>query len=223
MLKENERLDDLQRDNLYIIQNRQKYCFTCDAVFLSDFCIVKDNESVMDFGTGSGVIAILLSAKTKAKHIYGVELQEDMCDLARRSVEYNKLIDRIEIINADIKHLYKTFRQKVDVIVCNPPYFKTGDKVVSKNKDVALAKHEKNLSLDEWCLAAKRQLNYRGRFNVIFPAQRMIELINTLCNNNLQPKRLQLVCNKNKTPHLVMIESVLGGKPELKILENLII
>ena len=142
MLKENERLDDLQLKNLFIIQSREKYCFTSDAVLLSDFCNVKKDEVVIDFGTGSGIIAVLLTAKTEAKFIYGVEIQPDLCDMAKRSVSYNKLEKKMEILNLDIKDLYKHFKSQADVIVCNPPYFKSSENLKNKNPAIAKARHE---------------------------------------------------------------------------------
>lgn len=224
MLKENERLDDLQLNNLFIIQNKEKYCFTSDAVLLSNFCNVKTGETVIDFGTGSGIIAILLAAKTKAKFIYGVELQPDLCNMAKRSISYNNLDEKIEILNLDIKDLYKSLNVQADVIVCNPPYFKSSDSLKNKNPDIASARHEHSINLSELCLAASRKLNFKGRFYIIYPADRLAELVNTLIINKLQPKKLQLVqANLKTAPHLVLIESVLGGKSGVRVLNNLII
>lgn len=224
VLKENERLDDLQLNNLFIIQSKEMYCFTSDAVLLSDFCKIKKNEIVFDFGTGSGIIAVLLAVKTEAKFIYGIEVQPDLCDMAKRSVNLNLLSEKIEILNLDIKDLYKALNQQADVIVCNPPYFKSSDDLKNKNLNIAIARHEHSINLNEICLAAKRQLKFKGRFYIIYPADRLIELINALTDNNLQAKKLQLVQANSKTPpHLVLVESVLGGKSGVKILNNLII
>lgn len=224
MLKENERLDDLQLNNLFIIQNSKKYCFTSDAVLLGNFCNIKKEDVVIDFGSGCGIIAILIAAKTEAKFIYGVEIQADLCDMAKRSVNLNNLSEKIEILNLDIKNLYKNLNYEADVIVCNPPYFKSSPEFKNKNLDIAIARHEHSTNLKEICLAAKRQLKFKGRFYIIYPTDRLIELIAALIESNLQPKKLQLVqANLKMPPHLVLIESVLGGNSGIKVLNNLII
>ena len=123
LIKDGERIDDLQRDGLKIIQNKEKFCFGIDAVLLSDFSKVKKDEIVLDIGTGTGIIPILLSAKTRGRHFTGLEIQQESADMANRSVTLNGLENRIEIVNGDIKDSLKFFkRESFDVITSNPPY-----------------------------------------------------------------------------------------------------
>ncbi|MCL1900827.1 MAG: methyltransferase [Firmicutes bacterium] len=221
-LNENERLDDLQINNLYVIQDKTKYCFTSDAVVLSNFAKVKRNEIVYDFGCGCGVISILLYAKYSPKKIYGIEIDSDLYNLAVKSARYNKLEDKVKIINCDILNAHKQNLEKAQVIVCNPPYFKTKDFAFkNENPNKAFARHDVNLN--DLFKAVTKNLDFGKRFYIIFPSDRTAELIETLLKYNLQPKTMQLVQAKHKPPHLVLIESVLGGKSGLKVLNNLVL
>lgn len=222
-LRENERLDDLQIGNLYIIQNKTKYNFTADAVLLAGFSKVKNGDVVVDLGTGSGVIATLIAYKSKAKKVYGVELQAELADMAKRSVEYNKLQDRIEIINCDMKECHKTINS-VDVVVCNPPYFKSGSCEKNLSKEIALCRHEIAINLNEVILSAKRLLKFGGKFFLVHKSDRLAEIIYLLKSNGLEPKRIRLVqALENTPPHLVLIESKLGGQQGVIVEQNLIL
>jgi len=222
LLNGNERLDDLQINNLFAVQDKTKYCFTSDAVILSNFVKIKRDEIVYDFGCGCGVISLLLYAKFSPKLIYAIEIDNDLYNLALKSVKYNNLEDKIKIINCDIKDVHKQNLQRPQVIVCNPPYFKTAV-YKNENSNKAFARHDYSINIDDLCCAVGKNLDFGKRFYVIFPSQRMAELIDSLLKYNLQPKMLRLVQAKDKAPHLVLIESVLGGRSGIKILNNLVI
>jgi len=222
ILRENERLDDLQINNLCVVQDKTKYCFTSDAVILSNFVKAKRKEIVYDFCCGCGVISILLYAKYNPKKIYGIEIDKDLYNLAVKSVQYNKLEEKIEIINCDILDTHKQNKERAQVIVCNPPYFKTARaEFKNENSNKANARHD--IDLNNLCASVAKNLDFGKRFYIIFPSDRLTELIEVLLKHNLQPKILQLVQAKDKPPHLVLIESVLGGKSGVKIISNLII
>lgn len=223
-LNENERLDDLQINNLYVVQDKTKYCFTSDAVILSNFVKVKRNEVVYDFGSGCGVISILLYAKYNPKKIYAIEIDSGLFKLAEKSVRYNKLENKIKVVNCDLVDLHKQNLERAEVIVCNPPYFKTKNFAFkNENSNKAFARHDYSININDLCKAVTKNLDFGKRFYIVFPSDRTAELIEVLLKHNLQPKTMQLVQAKEKPPHLVLIESVLGGKSGLKVLNNLVL
>ena len=225
-LKEGERFDDLQRDGLQIIQNPDLYCFSSDAVLLSDFAKIRYGQTAADLGTGSGIVAFLLAAKTKAKLIYGIELQTPLYDTAVRSAAANGLSDRVKIINADMRKVYEIIGcGGMDVVTVNPPYRKTGSGDKSaKNESTRLARHEVTVTLPEVIESAARLLKFGGKFYMIHRADRLDEIFLYTKQNNISIKTLQLVQpDADKPPHLVLIEGVTGGRAGVKILSNLII
>ena len=163
MLKPNERLDDLQFNNLFIIQNPELYCFTSDAVELCNFvkCGVKDR--IVDLCSGSGIIGILAQAKTKAKQVYLVEIQESLADMSRRSVEYNKLTN-VEVVNAPLQNIHKQIGDGFEVVVCNPPYKITNGGELSEKPEMAMCKHEITVTLEEIVCEASKLLKFGGKF-----------------------------------------------------------
>lgn len=222
-LKPNERLDDLQVGGLKIIQNSNLYSFTSDAVLIANFIKVKTNSVVCDLGTGSGVIAILIAGKSKAKKIYGIEIQECMADMARRSVEYNDLSDRVEIIQGLIQDLPKIIgNQCCDIVVSNPPYSKKGSCYENLDENKAIARHEKLITLKELIESASRLLKFGGEFYLVHQAQRLNEIMVELNNYNLKVKTLRLVASHlGEEPHLVLIRAVKGANYDTKILPTL--
>ena len=225
LIKEGERLDDLELDSLKIIQNPEKFCFGIDAVLLSSFAKVKKKEQVLDIGTGTGIIPILLSAKTKAAHIKAVEIQADMADMARRSVLYNKLEDRIEVICGDIKEVSTGIKKgSIDVIVSNPPYIKLSHALVNPEDSLALARHEISCSLDEILKISAELLRVQGRIYMIHKAHRLTEIIHKMSLNRLEVKRLRMIHSyKEQKAKMVLIEGVKLGNPWLDIEKPLII
>lgn len=223
-LNENERLDDLQIGGLYIIQDKTKYNFTADAVLLAGFSKVKNGDVVVDLGTGSGVIATLVAYKSKAKKVYGVEIQAELSSMAKRSVEYNNLQDRVEIINCDMKEFYKTIDKTVDVVLCNPPYFKKETCAKNISEEIAICRHEIKATLNDVILSTKKILKFGGKFFLVHKADRLAEILFNLKSNGLEPKRIRFVQSlASSAPHLVLIESVVGASEGVIIEKNLIL
>ena len=214
-LNEDERLDDLQFKNLKIIQNRNRYCFSADAVLLSYFLQVGAKEKLLDIGTGSGIIAILAAAKYNPAKIYGVEIQKDQAEMAARSVELNGLSEKIEIINDSIQSVAaKGYLSGMDCICCNPPYKEIHSGETSANSSIAASRHELSLSLDELMESAEKILKFKGKFFMIHRADRIAEIIFQMKSRGIEPKEIRLVAPKeNAAFHLVLIKGVKGGKP----------
>jgi tRNA1(Val) A37 N6-methylase TrmN6 len=224
-LKPGERVDDLNRNNYKIIQNTKKFCFGMDAVLLSGFTKVSSGEKVMDLGTGTGIIPILLEAKTEGKHFTGLEIQEESADMARRSVAMNGLEDKIDIVVGDIKEASAYFGlASFDVVTSNPPYMNHGHGLVNPGDAKAIARHELLCSLEDVLREASRLLKPGGRFYLVHRPFRLVEIMNTLTQYKLEPKRMKLVYPYvDKEPNMVLLECVKGGKSMLKVEAPLIV
>ncbi len=225
-IKENERIDDLEYKGLKIIQNAEGFCFGIDAVLLSDFAKeIKNNSKVLDLGTGTGILSILLSGKTNLNKIYGIEIQEEVADMAQRSVQLNNLENKIEIINKNIKDLENIFeKNSFDAIVTNPPYKKinTGEKNEKENK--LISRHEITASLDDFIKISFNLLKDKGSFYMVHRPERLAEIIYKLKQNKLEPKIIKFVYSNVKSePKLVLIKSVKNAKEFLKIEKPLFI
>ena len=220
-----ERVDDLQRNNLRIIQNEEKFCFGMDAVLLSGFTKVKTGEQVLDLGTGTGIIPILLSAKTRAKRLTALEIQEESADMARRSVALNGLQEKIEVVTGDIKEASALFGKAVfDVVTSNPPYM--NDQHGLKNPDLpkAIARHEVLCSLEDVVREASAVLKPNGRFYMVHRPFRLAEIFAVLQKYKLEPKTMRLVHPfVDKEPNMVLLECLKGGKSMIKIAPPLIV
>ena len=224
-VKQDERLDDLQRNGLQIIQNPKRFCFGMDAVLLANFTTLRKRDYVVDFGTGTGILPILLSAKEETATFTALEWQSDMAEMATRSVALNKLNKRIFIENIDFRQASKVLTQKaVDVVVCNPPYGKQGSTILNDKTSVTLARHETDCSLAETLQSASKILRFHGRIYLVFPATRLLELTDLMRKYNLEPKQIRFVCSKiSKAPYLILVEGLKGGKPSLKWLSPLVV
>jgi tRNA1Val (adenine37-N6)-methyltransferase len=224
-LKPGERVDDLHRNHYKIIQNTNKFCFGMDAVLLSGFARVLPGERALDLGTGTGIIPILLEAKTEGKHFTGLEIQEESADMARRSVEMNGLVDKIDIVIGDIKEASALFGQaSFDVVTCNPPYMNHGHGLVNPTDAKAIARHEILCSLEDVLREASRLLKVGGRFYLVHRPFRLVEIMNKLTAYKLEPKRMKLVHPYvDKEPNMVLLECVKGGKSMLKVEAPLIV
>lgn len=218
-----ERIDDLHRNGYRLIQSTEHFCFGCDAVLLSGFARVKKDETVLDLGTGTGVIPILLTAKTKGKHYTGLELQPEMAEMASSSVLLNGLEDKIDIICGDIKDMKTLFKpSSIDVITANPPYMNGGIKNSFDSK--AIARHEIAVSLKDIAEGGAYVLKPGGRFYMIHKPHRLCEIISLFTAHGLEVKTLRLVQPFiDKEPTMVMLEAVKGGKPMVKVLPVLVI
>lgn len=224
-LKENERIDDLQRNGYRIIQNPEKFCFGMDAVLLSGFARVKEGAQVLDLGTGTGIIPILLEAKTDAKHFTALEIQEESADMARRSVQLNGLEDKLDIVTGDIKEADKLFAAaSFDVITCNPPYMIGKHGLTNPDAPKAIARHEILCTLEDVVRNAAKLLKPGGSFFMVHRPFRLAEIITVMTQYKLEPKRMQLVYPYvDKEPNMVLIEGCRGGKPRMTVEKPLII
>ena len=224
-LKEEERLDDLQRNGYKIIQNPNKFCFGMDAVLLSGFANVKRGEKALDLGTGTGIIPILLEAKTKGEHFTGLEIQTESADMATRSVAYNNLSEKIAIVNGDIKEVAKLFGPaSFDVVTTNPPYMNDNHGIKNPNLPMAIARHEILCSLEDVIREGAKVLKENGRFYMVHRPFRLVEIFTLMTKYRLEPKRMRLVYPYvDKEPNMVLIEGLKGGKSMIKVEKPLIV
>ena len=225
ILKEGERLDDLNRNGYMIIQNKDKFCFGMDAVLLTGFVNVKSGEKVLDMGTGTGIIPILLEAKTNGAHFSAIEIQEESADMARRSVLYNNQDDKISIVTGDIKEASTIFnKSSFDVITCNPPYMNDNHGLKNPNLPKAIARHELLCTLEDVIRETSLLLKPGGRFYMVHRPHRLAEIIYTLKEYKLEPKRMRFVHPfADREANMVLIESARGGNPMIKIEKPLIV
>ena len=224
-LKENERIDDLQRNGYQIIQDSKRFCFGMDAVLLSGFARAKEGDMVLDMCTGTGIIPILMEAKTKARHFTGLEIQEDSADMARRSVLLNNLEEKIDIVTGDVKEADTLFKAaSFDVITCNPPYMTGQHGLQNKDEAKTIARHEVLCTLEDVVETAARLLKPGGNFYMVHRPFRLAEIMVMLSKYKLEPKRMQLVYPYvDKEPNMVLIEANRGGKPRLSVEKPLIV
>lgn len=224
-LLEQERLDELHRNGYYIIQNPKKFCFGMDAVLLSGFVRVKQQETVLDLGTGTGIIPILLEAKTQGAHFTGLEIQPESADMARRSVLYNKLEDKINIEIGDIKDASRQFgASSFHVVTTNPPYMTGQHGLTNPNTAKAIARHEILCSLEDVIRESARILKPQGRFYMVHRPFRLAEILVLMHQYDIEPKRMQLVYPfVDKEPNMVLLEGLRGGNPRITVEKPLIV
>lgn len=219
-LKPGERLDDLQLSGYEIIQDPEKFCFGVDAVLLTDFVKVKPGERVLDLGTGTGVIPILLEAKTEGAHFTGLEIQEESADMARRSVLYNQISEKVDIVTGDIKEAAEIFKTaSFDVITTNPPYMREQHGLENMTDARTIARHEVLCTLEDILRESAKILpESKGRFYMIHKPFRLVEILNMMCHYKIEPKRLRFVHPYvDKEPTMVLIEGMKGGKSRVMI------
>lgn len=218
-LKENERIDDLQRNHLRIIQKTDGFCFGMDAVLLSGFAAVKPGERVLDLGTGTGIIPILLSAKTEGEHFTGLEIQEEIAGMAKRSVSMNGLEEKIEIVNGDIKEASRIFgAASFDVVTTNPPYMNDAHGLKNPTEVKAISRHEVLCTLEDVVRESAKVLKHGGRMYMVHRPHRLVEILNTMTKYRLEPKRMKLVHPfRDKEANMVLIEAVRGGGAWMKV------
>lgn len=220
LLKDNERIDDLQINNLKIIQNSQGFCFGIDSVLLSDFAkSIKNNSKVIDLGTGTGIISILLTVKTNPNSILGVEIQEQVADMAKRSVALNNLENKINIIREDIRNLGKILNPGTyDAIVTNPPYMKKDSGLINENNAKLISRHEIECTLEDIAKISYKLLKDNGVIYMVHRPDRLVDINEIFRKHKLEIKEMRLVySNEMSQANLVLIKAVKNGKPFLKI------
>lgn len=225
-LEANERIDDLEFKNLKIIQNKDGFCFGIDSVLLSDFAKnIKKDSMVLDLGTGTGIIPILLCGKTKLKKVTGIELQEEVAKMAKKSIKLNNLEDKFNVINENILNLNKIYEnQTFDVIVSNPPYKKKDTGITNENEKKIISRHEISASLEDFIKISKDLLKDKGEFYMVHRPERLVDIFELMRKYKIEPKILKMIYSyKNKEPKLILIKGVKNAKPFLKVESNLYI
>lgn len=223
-LKENERIDDLEFKNLKIIQNKDGFCFGIDSILLTDFAKnIKQNSKVIDLGTGTGIIPILLYGKTKNTKFVGVEIQPEVAEMANRSVKLNLLENNIEILNTNILELSKIYnRGSFDVVTTNPPYKKINTGVINENNKKLISRHEITASLEDFIRTASFLLKDLGEFYMVHRPDRLVDIFYEMRKNKIEPKKIKFIYpNKNKKTNLVLIKGIKNGKQFLEFENNL--
>lgn len=218
-LRQGERVDDLQRNGLRIIQRTDGFRFGTDAVLLADFAGVKKGERVADMGTGTGVLPLLLSARAQDTTFDAFEIQSDVADMASRSVQLNGLENRIRIHNADCRDAAARIGHECcQLVVSNPPYTKGGAGLVSPEQTRALSRSDSDCPIEAWIAACARVLKNGGRLCCVFPAPRFLELCDAMRAARVEPKRVRFVAaRESASPKLVLVEGLKGGRPSLHI------
>ena len=225
-LKENERIDDLEFKGLQIIQNEKGFCFGIDSVLLSDFAKnIKRGSKVLDLGTGTGIIPILLCGKTELKEVIGVEIQKEVSNMAKRSSILNNLQDRFKVINENIlslNNLYK--KQTSDVIVTHPPYKRKSTGIVNEEEKKIISRHETTANLEDFIKISRDLLKDKGEFYMVHRPERLVDILSLLRYYKIEPKEIRFVySNINKQPKLILIKGIKNAKPFLKVNKNLYI
>ena len=224
LVKCGERVDDLQ-NGFYVIQDPQKFCFGMDAVLLSGFAKVKKGEQALDMGTGTGIIPILLQDRTEGEYFTGLEIQEECAEMADRSVRYNDLQDKIQIVQGDIREAAGIFgAASFHVVTCNPPYMIGQHGLTNPHLPKAIARHEILCNFDDIAQQASKVLKDKGRFYLVHRPFRLVELLATLTKYKLEPKRMQLVYPYiDQEPNMVLIEACKGGNSRITVERPLIV
>lgn len=224
-LKPNERIDDLQRNGYQIIQNPEKFCFGMDAVLLTGFAHADPADRLLDLGTGTGIIPLLMYAKYRCAHLDGLEIQEESADMARRSVALNGLSDVIDIVTGDIKEADGLWKSaSFDCVTCNPPYMIGRHGLTNPEAPKAIARHELLCTLEDVIRVTAKLLRPGGHFFMVHRPFRLAEIMTGLSQYKLEPKRMQLVYPYvDKEPNMVLIEAVRGARPRMTVEKPLII
>ena len=211
-------------NDLKIVQDNNSFCFSLDSVLLPNFVTInKSCNNILDIGCGNAPIPLILTKRTSAK-IVGIEIQKEIYNLAKETIEINELENQISIINDDINNYYLNQETDLfDVITCNPPYFKlTEQSNINNSENKTIARHEKTLTLDQIFKVAKKLLKNNGVIAIVNRPERLVEIIESMKRNNIEPKRIQFVYpKKDKEANILLIEGSKNGKPGIKILQPL--
>ena len=220
-----ERLDDLQIKGYRIIQSPGRFCFGMDAVLLSSFAKVKTGERALDLGTGTGILPILLEAKNKGDFYTGLEIQEESADMARRSVQYNHLEDKVRIVTGDIREAAALFgAASFHVITVNPPYMIGDHGLKNENEAKYIARHEVLCTLEDVLRESGKLLGNKGRFYMVHRPFRLAEILSGMSRHWIEPKRMRLVHPYiDKEPNMVLLEGVKGAHPRMTVEPPLVV
>lgn len=213
LLLEGERLDDLQRRGFVIIQRPDAFRFGTDSVLLADFANPRKREKIVDLGCGTGAISLILLSHHPDVTVTGVELQEDIADMARRSARLNHVEDSFTVLAGDMRTAWQTLGLgNFTLAVCNPPYFKEGGALKSEQERIRIARHEGEITPQDVALSAARLIKNGGRFAVVYPAERALEMLRAMEEAGIAPKRIRTVHGvENRAPKRVLIDGVKGG------------
>ncbi len=227
-LIKNERIDDLQLNGLKIIQNTEGFCFGIDSVILSEFAKnIKNNANVVDLGTGTGILGFLLCGKTNLKTVTGIEIQEDVAAMAKKSIELNELNEKFKIIEANITDIFKNKlleKNKYDVVITNPPYKELGTGIINIDEKKLISRHEIKATLFDFINIASQLLKDKGELYMVHKAERLVDIIDLFRKNNIEPKELRNVYSKpDEDATLILIKGIKSGKKFLKIKKPLYI
>lgn len=226
LVNSNERLDDLGIKDYHIIQNPEVFCFGIDAVLLAHFAKVnKASQQVVDIGTGTGIIPILMHAIYGKGKYTGIDIQEMMVEMANRSVKFNGIEDDVAIKQVDVKFAKEHFEGcSVDLVTCNPPYMKGEAGLKNEHPSKIIARHEVECSLEDIIAAASYMLKFRGKLCMIHRPHRLVDIMTLMRKYKVEPKRMQMVYPKSdKAPTMVLVEGVRGGAPELRVEAPLVV
>lgn len=226
ILKENERIDDLEYKDLKIIQNTKGFCFGIDSILLSDFAKnIKKGAKVLDLGTGTGIIATLLCGKTELSEITGIEVQEEVYEMAKRSIQLNHLEDKFKLIQDNILNLNHYFEKNTfDAIVTNPPYKKKETGVQNEDARKLISRHEIEASIEDFIKISKDMLKDKGEFYIVYRPERLVDLLSLMRKYKIEPKKIRFVySNIHAVSKLVLVQGVKNARPFLKLEPNLYI
>lgn len=225
-LKENERIDDLELNNLKIIQKSDGFCYGIDSVLLSDFAKnIKKNSNVIDMGTGTGILGFLLIAKTRINEVIGIEIQPEIADMAQRSIAMNCLDNKFKILNCNIKEIDNKLKEdSYDAVITNPPYKKLNSGKTNENEVKLISRHEVKASLEDFIKVSFKMLKDKGSLYMVHRAEQLVDIMYEMRKNKMEPKRIRFVySNQRSESKLVMIEAVKNGKSSVRIEEPLFI
>ncbi len=218
-LNKDETIEDLQCGGLMLIQKKDGFRFGLDSVLLANFVDIKEGDTVLDIGTGSGIISILIAGKTAAKIIYGLEIQNEMVEMAQRNVVLNNLQDRIKIVQGDIKNGVEYFGPSYfNAIVVNPPYLIQGGGIMSCSNSKALSKNEIACTLEDIISVSGKLIVMGGQLAIVHKTKRLVDVLFLMRKYNIEPKYLRFIHSMpNQKPNIFLVKGIKGGRPYLNI------